>query len=253
MNYNFADKVVVVTGGGKGIGKTIVKKFSEYGAKTVIADIDWELAQEVEAEMTKEGREAFAIKVDVSKTIEVEGFIAKVLKRYKQIDVLVNNAGIVGYRGPIVNHPEESWDKVLNINLKGTFLCCKSVLPHMLTRKTGIIVNMGSMAGSYGGTPAVGVDYSVSKAAIHCLTKRIATETADKGIRVNALAPHAIKTEMFNDIPEAFYNKLVNTVKMGRLAEPDEVAKVILFLASDDSSFITGQTIHVDGGSIYGD
>jgi|SRR5690554_3450608 len=253
MNYNFRNKTVIITGGGKGIGKAVAESFAKCGAKVVVADINKETAEKVSEEINNSSGVAQAIRVDVSQYVEVENMVNQVLDLYGQIDVLVNNAGILGFKGMVVDHPEESWDKVFDINLKGTFFCCKAVLKHMMERKSGCIINMGSMAGSHGGRPAVGVDYAVSKAGVHCLTKRIATETANLGIRCNALAPHGIRTEMFNDISPEFMEKVVGLIKMGRLAKPQELANVVLFLASDNASFITGQTIHVDGGSVYGD
>jgi 3-oxoacyl-[acyl-carrier protein] reductase len=196
------------------------------------------------------GQEAMAIKVDVSKAKEVAHMVEQVLEKFGRIDILVNNAGILGPYFPVEEYPEELWDQVIAVNLKGTFLCCKAVIPIMKKRGKGSIVNIASVAGKEGNANMA--PYSASKGAIITLTKTLGKELATSQIRVNAVSPALLETEMTQSMTPEQRALLTSKIPMGRLGKPEEVAAVVKFLVSDEASFVTGQCYDISGGrSVY--
>ncbi len=237
------DKVAVVTGAGQGIGEAIAMAFAIAGASIVVADINFDNAKKVASQLaTVHKIAAEAVKVDVSDNESVVKMIAFVQEKFGHIDILVNNAGIVQAATTFEDISDKDWDRVLGVNLRGTINCCKAVIPSFKERKYGKIINLASLAGEVGGI-AVAPTYAVSKAAIICLTKSLAKYLGPYQVNVNAVAPGFIKTTMTADLN---YNP--DTVPMKRLGEAAEVADLILYLASDRSSYITGATMDVNGG-----
>jgi len=247
---DLAEKVAIVTGAGQGLGWAIAKRLADDGACLVIADINWERAQEKAALLQRMGQEAMAIKVDVSKAKEVAHMVEQVLEKFGRIDILVNNAGILGPYFPVEEYPEELWDQVIAVNLKGTFLCCKAVIPIMKKQGKGSIVNIASVAGKEGNANMA--PYSASKGAIITLTKTLGKELATSQIRVNAVSPALLETEMTQSMTPEQRALLTSKIPMGRLGKPEEVAAVVKFLVSDEASFVTGQCYDISGGrSVY--
>jgi len=247
---DLAEKVAIVTGAGQGLGWAIAKRLADDGACLVIADINWERAQEKAALLQRMGQEAMAIKVDVSKAKEVAHMVEQVLEKFGRIDILVNNAGILGPYYPVEEYPEELWDQVIAVNLKGTFLCCKAVIPIMKKQGKGSIVNIASVAGKEGNANMA--PYSASKGAIITLTKTLGKELATSQIRVNAVSPALLETEMTQSMTPEQRALLTSKIPMGRLGKPEEVAAVVKFLVSDEASFVTGQCYDISGGrSVY--
>jgi len=245
-NKRFEGKVVVVTGGGSGMGKTTCKKFAEEGAKVAIVDIDMKRAEKTKEEIETEGREAIAIKCDVSNAMDVKKMVEQVLNKYGKIDILVNCVGILGQVGPVWETSEENWDKVMSVNLKGMFLVCKEVVPHMIQRKEGKIINISSVAGKDPNPNMVA--YDASKAGVIGFTRALALEVAPYNINVNCVVPGITQTPFLGEMSEEEKEKLASKVPLGRLAKPEEIAEVILFLASEKASFVTGAAWNVTGG-----
>lgn len=244
------DKVAIVTGAGQGLGWAIAQRLADDGASLVIADINWESAQEKATLLQKKGRTAMAVKVDVSKANEVNNMVSQVLEKFGRIDILVNNAGILGPYFSVEEYPEEIWDQVIAVNLKGTFLCCKAVIPIMKKQGKGSIVNIASVAGKEGNANMA--PYSASKGAIITLTKTLGKELATSHIRVNAVSPALLETEMTQSMTPEQRALLTSKIPMGRLGKPEEVAAVVKFLVSDEASFVTGQCYDISGGrSVY--
>lgn len=244
-------KVAIVTGGAFGIGKATALAFAKHGAKTVIAD--WIEDQDTVKEIKEAGGTGIFVKCDVSKTSEVSRMIDKTLETYGKLDYAVNNAGIEGATAPIPECTEENWDKTININLKGVWLCMKYEIPAMLKTGKGAIVNVASVAGLIGfpGLPA----YVASKHAVIGLTKNAALENAKTGIRVNAVCPGVIKTPMIDRVTgkdKTVEKRYEDMEPVGRMGQPEEVAEAIIWLCSDASSFVTGIAMPVDGGWIAG-
>jgi len=241
------NKVAIVTGAARGMGKAEAELFAQEGAKVVLADILEKEVAEVANQINKKGGEAIAFKLDVSKAKDWEKVIDEVVKKWGKVDVLVNNAGILSLSG-IEDISEEEWDKVMEINAKSDFLGIKYVLPAMKMAKKGSIVNISSIYGLIGSGAAVA--YHASKGAVRLLTKTVAAELAKYNIRVNSIHPGVIKTpmteELLKDATSA--KNLLGTTVLGRPAEAIEVAYGALFLASDESSFITGSELVIDGG-----
>ncbi len=243
-------KIAIVTGAGQGLGWAIAKRLADDGASLVIADINWEKAQEKSSFLQKIGKKAMAIKVDVSRAGEVNNMVSQVLEKFGRIDILVNNAGILGPYFPVEEYPEELWDQVIAVNLKGTFLCCKAVIPIMKKQGRGSIVNIASVAGKEGNANMA--PYSASKGAIITLTKTLGKELATSNIRVNAVSPALLETEMTQSMTPEQRALLTSKIPMGRLGKPEEVAAVVKFLVSDEASFVTGQCYDISGGrSVY--
>ena len=237
------NKVALITGASRGIGKAAALLFAKEGAAVVINYINSETAANaVVSEIEKNGGKALAVKCDVSKEDEVKAMIDKTISEYGKIDILVNNAGIV-FDVPFQDQTVEQWKKVLDVNVIGTFLCSKYVTQHM---KTGTIVNIASTNGVDNFSP-YSMCYDSTKAAIILITKDLAKELGPN-IRVNAVAPGWVDTDMNKDLPKDLIEQEIKNTYLKRLAEPDEIAKTILFLACDDSSYVTASVLTVDGG-----
>ena len=242
---SFKDKVAIVTGAASGIGKSCSLSFAEKGVKVVVVDLNKKGAEETNLEIQRKGGKAIFIKADVSKKEDVENIVNITENDFGKIDILVNCAGICQIRN-VEDITEEEWDKMMSINLKGTFFLCQSVLKEMKKYQKGKIVNMGSVAGEIGGI-LVGANYSASKAGIICLTKSLARYAAPYNINVNSVSPGFIDTEMTKDLGQD-----PKSVPLGRRGRPEEVSDVILFLCSEASSYITGANIDVNGGLFMG-
>ncbi|MDW8045209.1 MAG: glucose 1-dehydrogenase [Nitrososphaerota archaeon] len=242
------DKVAIITGAGRGIGREIALLFAKEGANVVINAAHLESAQRVANEVSLIGSRALAIQGDVSVNSDVEKMVKLTLNEFGKIDILVNNAGI-NLLKPILDLTEEEWDRIIDVNLKGVFLCLKEVGRIMIRQGYGNIINISSITG-IGARPDRAA-YAASKAGVIMLTKCAAVEWAKYGIRVNAIAPGTIMTERIKSIiAQGVYTEemLKKRIPLGRIGETIDVAKVALFLASDDSSYITGEVIVVDGG-----
>jgi len=248
--FNLKDKVVVITGARRGMGKSHALLLAKAGAKVVVSDISEEECQAVVEEIEKAGGEAVAVKCDVTKKEEVEKMIQTAVKQWGRIDVLVNNAGILQFK-PFLEITEEDWQKVLDVNLKGYFLCAQAAAKEMVKRKKGVIINIASIAmGQVGVGFQTLAHYAASKGGIIAFTETIAAELAPFNIRVNAVAPGAIETPMVQDIqsnPKTMEATLAR-IPMKRMGKPEEVSNLVAFLASDDSSYMTGSTVVIDGG-----
>ncbi|TES86210.1 glucose 1-dehydrogenase [Candidatus Aerophobetes bacterium] len=240
------NKVAIVTGAARGIGKAIAQRFLQEGAAVAINDIDLERAEEIVHEAKSKGKKALSVKADVSNEKEVEEMVNRVYSNFARIDILVNNAGIIK-RGSTEDHSYEDWDRVIAVNLRGTYNCSKAVIPIMKKQKCGKIVNVSSIAGKVGDI-ASAPSYGSSKGAINALTKSMARELAEYGICVNAVAPHAVETEMSAEWSQEKRIQLMSQIPLKRLGRPEEVAAAVLFLASDEASFITGEILDVNGG-----
>jgi NAD(P)-dependent dehydrogenase (short-subunit alcohol dehydrogenase family) len=243
-------KAAVVTGSRRGIGRAIALNLAGAGADLVIADIvaDDGKLEAVAAEISNMGRDALAVEVDISKKPSVEIMTRRAVEKFGRIDVLVNCAGVWLPGQTLIETPEENWDKVIDTNLKGTYFCCQTVGRVMAEQGSGNIINLSSQVGLNPGTGAGA--YSISKAGIIMLTRQLALELATKNIRVNALAPGIVKTDFNKSLwenPESA-RQISLGVPLGRLAEPEDIARAALFLASEDSGYITGVILPVDGG-----
>jgi 3-oxoacyl-[acyl-carrier protein] reductase len=242
----FEEKVVIVTGAARGVGKATALKFSKHGANLVIVDVLEKELNEVGQIIREKGKKVLPMKADVSDNRQVQYVVKKTLDDFRKIDVLVNNAAIAGPSGPVINLAEKDWDDIFRINLKSMFLFCKNVVPVMINNKKGNIVNLASIAGKEG-NENLGA-YSASKAGVMCLSRVLAKEVAMYGIRVNSIAPALINTAMPASVPKEIIDKLLTKIPLGRMGEPEEVANLILFLSSEKSSFITGQCFNITGG-----
>ena len=238
-------RVALITGAAQGIGKSIALLLAQNGADIVVSDINLERAEETAKEIESIGSQAMAIKVDVANLKNVEQMVEAILEKFGKIDILVNNAGITRDK-LILRMTEEDWDAVLNVNLKGTFNCTKVVVRHMAKQRSGKIVSIASVVGEMGN--AGQANYSASKAGVIGLTKTIAREFAQRRINVNAIAPGYIETPMTEILPEKVKEELKSLIPMERLGKPEDVAEAVLFLVSEESNYITGQVLNVNGG-----
>ena len=249
METQLDGKVAIVTGGSFGIGRATAIAFTQQGAKVVIVDYieDNETLDQIKAI----GGDAIFVKCDVSKNSDVKAMVERVITKYGRIDFAFNNAGIEGITAPVHECTEENWDRTLNVNLKGVWLCMKYEIEQMLKQGQGAIVNMASVAGlvGFGGIPA----YVASKHGIVGLTKNAALDYAKLGIRVNAVCPGVIKTPMidrFTGFDKTVEQQFADSEPIGRLGQPEEVAEAVVWLCSDAASFVTGIAMPVDGGWI---
>ena len=251
MTKQFEGKVALVTGGSSGIGRATASAFAGEGANVVVADVLVEGGGETVRMIKEAGGEAIFVKTDVSKATEVEALIKKIVETYGRLDCAINNAGIEGTMAPTADCTEENWDRTININLKGVWLCMKYEIPQMLKQGGGAIVNMASVAGLVGlqGLPA----YCASKGGVVQLTRTAALEYARAGIRVNAVCPGVIRTPMVDRLIAAqpeMEEALTAMEPVGRTGKPEEVAEAVVWLCSDAASFVTGHAMVVDGGFV---
>jgi NAD(P)-dependent dehydrogenase (short-subunit alcohol dehydrogenase family) len=254
------DKVALVTGAASGIGRATAALFGQEGAKVMCADLDGEGAERVARQIADSGGEAASVQADVSRAADCERMVRETVQRWGRIDILFNNAGIE-FGLPVTQVPEEEWDRLIDVNLKGVFLGCKYAIPEMLKQGGGSIVNTASVAGLRG--TAWMSTYSASKGGVVLLTKSLAQEWGTQNVRVNAVCPGVIRTPMaeqavargellFGSDPDETWRRIGQAHAMGRVGEADEVARAVLFLASDEASFVTGAALPVDGGFLQG-
>jgi len=250
--FKLTGKVAVVTGAARGIGLATVEALAEAGATVVLTDMNPDLLAASTAAMREKGYSVDSEQLDVTDVARVQAVHDAIVARHGGVDILVNNAGIA-----ISNHPAETmaddvWNKVIDVNLNGLFWCCRAFGRSMLERQAGSIVNVGSMSGFIVNRPQEQANYNASKAAVHHLTRSLAAEWGARGVRVNAVAPTYIDTEMNKYVYEdpEMYRHWVGGTPMDRLGRPDEVASVILFLASEASSLMTGSIVLADGGYV---
>ena len=241
------DEIAFITGSARGIGREIAEVFARQGALVIISDIKQEDCQATAAELTAAGYKADAFACNVTSSSDVDQCVDRIIEKYGRIDILVNNAGITR-DGLFLRMKEEDWDAVINVNLKGTFNACKSVSKVMLKARKGKIINIGSVIGVMGN--AGQANYAASKAGVIALAKSLAREFASRNITVNAVAPGYIKTAMTDKLSDEVKNKILESVPLGRMGLPSDVANVCLFLASKEADYVTGQTILVDGGMV---
>jgi NAD(P)-dependent dehydrogenase (short-subunit alcohol dehydrogenase family) len=250
MDLGLKDKVALITGAGSqiGFGKGIALTLARAGCDIVANDIDQGGAEKTAAEVEVLGRKSMAIKADVTKMAEVKDMVNAVIKKFGRIDILVNNAGRTTMPRPFVETPEKDWEIVINLNIYGVFNCTKAVLPHMIERKSGRIINISSGAG-FSGSPRF-VAYGASKAAIIAFTKGLSKEVASSGIRVNSIAPGIGDTNFLRtaNFPEGELERALKMIPSGRSTTPEDVGNMVAYLASNAADNIVGQTFLVDGG-----
>ena len=245
---NLINKVAIVTGAGRGIGKAIAIALAREGASVIVSDIDIRTAEEVAQEINSLNQHALAVQVDVSDSKKVSRMVQLAIKEFRKVDILVNNAAIIK-RGSIENLEEDDWDRVIDVNLKGTFNCMKAVVGIMKKQRYGKIVNISSIAGKIGDLASAPC-YGASKAGMTCLAKSLARELASYGINANVVAPHAIETDMSKEWSEEKRESIIADIPLGRLGEPEDIAEAVVFLVSDKAKFITGEVLDVNGGCL---
>jgi NAD(P)-dependent dehydrogenase (short-subunit alcohol dehydrogenase family) len=248
--FRLAGRVAVVTGGGQGIGLACAEALGEAGARAVIADRDPAMAEAGCAQLKAKGYTVEAVVMDVTDSERVSQVASELAARHGKVDILVNNAGIARSETPAEKVADEHWLNVIDVNLNGTFWCCRAFGRHMLEAGSGAIVNIGSMSGFIVNKPQEQCYYNASKAAVHHLTKSLAAEWGARGVRVNAVAPTYIETPLnaFVKANPRMYDAWIGGTPMARMGEVDEIASVVLFLASDAASLMTGSVVLVDGG-----
>lgn len=241
------DKVAVITGGARGIGREIAILFAKEGADVAVCDIQSQTLADLQAQIESLGRGALTLEVDVSNAGQVDEMANKILDKFGKIDILINNAGITR-DGLLLRMSQEDWDEVLNVNLKGTFNCTRAIARVMVKQRSGRIINISSVIGIVGNPGQA--NYAASKAGVIGFTKAIAKELASRNIKVNAIAPGFIQTEMTARLPEDVRANMLKEIPLNKFGTPLDVANVALFLASGASDYITGQVIQVDGGMV---
>lgn len=239
------DKISIVTGSARGIGRATALKFAAEGASVIVCDLDQHLVDAVVKVVTEQGGEASGFVVDVTDRSSIDAMVENVKARYGRIDTLVNNAGIV-QDARMVNMTDDQFDKVIDVNLKGTYNCTKAVVDTMLMQQSGVILNASSIVGLYGNFGQT--NYAASKFGVIGMAKTWAREFGPSGIRANAVCPGMVETEIVKGIPDKVMQTIISRVPLGRLGRPEEIANTYAFLASDEASFINGAVIEVGGG-----
>lgn len=244
------DQYAVITGGASGFGLATALRFAQEGAHVAICDLNHAQAQEAVRQVEALGRKALAIAMDVSKEAEVHAGFTQILTAFPQVDILVNCAGL-GRSTPIQDLTLEQWNFLLNVNCTGTFLCCREIIPHMIARQHGKIINTASICAQTG--RQVAADYAASKSGVVGITRALALQVAPDGINVNAVAPGPVVTPLFaKNYPPETVEGLLRTVPFKRQGTPEDIANLNLFLASEESGWITGEVISVNGGAFIG-
>jgi len=247
MNMNLNKKVAIVTGASRGIGKATALNLANEGANIIIQYYtNFKGAQEVKEKIEQLGCQAIVVQADIRKSKDINRMIKFTIEKFKRIDILVNNAGITEPE-PVFKTTKVKWDNMIKTNLTSVFLCCKAVIKYMKKQKEGSIINLSSVCGENGGLGA-GVHYCAAKAGVIGLTKSLANQLAPYGIRVNAIAPAMINTDMINWRPAKLMESTIQQIPLKRLGKPEELASVVTFLASPKSGYTTGATIDVNGG-----
>ena len=241
------DKVAVITGAGQGIGRATALRFAEEGSKVVVAEFNSETGQSVVDEVNKKGKIGQFIQVDVAERKTVQAMVSETLSAFGRIDILVNNAGVIK-DNTLKKMTDEEFDQILNINLRGTYICTQEIAEVMQEQQAGVILNASSVVALYGNFGQT--NYVASKAGIIGMTKVWARELGKDGIRVNAVAPGFIETSMVESIPEEVMAMMLKRVPLGKAGHPEDIAAAYAFLASDEASFITGTVLSVDGGAV---
>ncbi|TLS38272.1 3-oxoacyl-ACP reductase FabG [Pseudalkalibacillus caeni] len=241
------EKVAVITGGGNGIGRETAFRFAEEGARVVVADYDRDSGEKVLASLKEKGHEGIFVQVNVADQESVKQMVDASMKAYGKIDILINNAGVTS-DGFLAKLAAEEWQKVIDVNLTGVFYCAQSVIPVMIEQGKGKIINTSSVSGVYGNVGQS--NYAATKAGVVGLTKTWAKELGRKGINVNAVAPGFIETGMVAKVPEKVIAKMKEQVPLQRLGKPSDIANAYLYLASEESNYVNGTVLHVDGGII---
>jgi 3-oxoacyl-[acyl-carrier protein] reductase len=239
-------RVALVTGAGRGIGAAIAERLAADGDCVAVADVDEAAAEALAKRIGATGAGAFPVRLDVTDPASPRAAVEAVLQREGRLDVLVNNAGIAGLAAPVVDYPEDEWRRILTIDLDGVFYCCKAVLPHMLERGSGRIVNIASISGKEG-NPDMSA-YSTAKAGVIGFTKALAKEVATHGIYVNCVTPAVIATDILTQLSDEAVAYMTAKIPMGRTGQPKEVAALVAWLASDECSFSTGAVFDISGG-----
>ena len=246
MFFSLEGQGAVVTGAARGIGFAIARRLARAGAGIIIADMDEDSAVKAAESLAGEGLRARGIRADVTRTQDAEAMVALAVETYGSLGVLVNNAGIAGKSAPIWETSDEDWARVIEVNLTGVFNCCRAAIKQMRAQQSGVIVNIASISGKEGNPNMI--PYSTSKAGVICLTKALAKEVVGDGIRVNAVAPAVIETEILQQLSKETVDYMCSKIPMGRPGTTEEVAAVVHFLASPDASFVTGQCYDASGG-----
>lgn len=245
MSMSMEKQVVVITGGAGGIGGAAARLFAERCASVVVADYVEDAGKKAVAELPEVPGGHMFVQVDVGDSESVAGMVAKVVDQFGRVDVLINNAGIT--RDAMFRKmTEEDWHQVINVNLNGVYYCAKAVIPHMLEQGSGVIINTSSVVGVHGNIGQT--NYAATKSAVIGMTKTWAKELGPKGIRVNAVAPGFINTNMVASVPEKILNQLAEKVPLRRLGEAEDIGKAYVFLASDDAAYVNGTVLEVTGG-----
>lgn len=247
MPNRMKDKIILITGAARGIGLSIAEVFGREGGTIIILDLFQDGVDQAVAQLKQKSFQADGYAVNVTDSNAVETIVSEIITRYERIDILINNAGIAK-DNLILRMKEEEWDAVLAVNLKGAFICTQKISRHMLKQKSGVIINMASVIGIMGNSGQA--NYAASKGGLIAFTKSCAKEFASRQIRVNAIAPGFIQTEMTTHLPADVVAKYAEAIPLNKMGTPEDVAYACLFLASSEAEYITGQTIQVDGGLI---